>query len=153
MSDQIHQRFLGNLHASRKAVDFLANWLRDRGQLVERGLIPEDAQTHGAWRQHVDGGDLFVRHRLEVKWRGFTFSSAEDWPYPHMLVCAKHSWDKANPKPYAYWHLSKDYVTAGIVFGSTSKHWTVEVIADSRYDGLEQDTYVCPLHLVRFIRL
>jgi len=109
---------------------------------------------HKNWKSYADMGDISIAQRVEVKQLGVNFTNSDDFPFaPKFIVCARHAWDNARPKPYAYIILSKDSQTAAIVYGSTHEHWGVERRRDSRYVDFEQDFYFCPLSLVKFINL
>lgn len=69
-----------------------------------------------------------------------------------MIVCAKHSFDSAEPKPFCYMHLSQDLDYAAIIQSDTWPQWYVEKILDSRYNR-EQDCYLASLKLATFGRL
>jgi hypothetical protein len=103
---------------------------------------------------HVDGGDLFIQQRIEVKVRNLDFTSRDDFPFKDgMLVCAKHSYDNASPKPYAYIYLNKAMTHVALIMSSTAKHWTVKDVKDSRYVESNQLTYECPLEWVTFSKM
>ncbi len=146
------QRFKKHLDDSHGAVWKVAKYLNRKGHNIS---IPPTfvAPNHQEWKEYADDGDLYLGQRIEVKKRGFIFSSAKDWPYKTFMVCAKHSFDNAKPKPYAYFILSKDANYAGVVKGSTQKVWTVDTVRDNRYNNMIQDVYTCPLSVVKFISL
>ena len=74
------------------------------------------------------------------------------WPFgDKFIVCAKHAWDRALQKPYAFIYLSKDKTHAAILQGDTHKTWTHETRTDSRYDSMKQEFYFCDPKLVKFM--
>lgn len=118
MSD--HDTFLGHLRESHKTVWLVARWLWAMGCNVYISKVRE-AKRHAEWKQFADDGDLYVfsdsgsRRRIEVKGSGADFTGPHDYPYHDMLVCAKHSYDNADPKPYAYVIVNKARTHAGII--------------------------------------
>ena len=99
--DDNHKKFLSHLDESANAVHYIAKWLLNKGYNVQINAASR-ANSHEDWKAHVDSGDLFIQQRIEVKHLSCDFSSAETWPFGgKFIVCAKHSWDRAQPKPYA----------------------------------------------------
>jgi hypothetical protein len=149
-----HQRFLNHLDGSAGGVWAVAQWLASRGHAVR--VNPNTRAPHRAdWREHVDAGDLEISLRIEVKHLRYHFTCAEDWPFGNFfIVCAKHQWDKARPRPYAYVSLNPEGTHAAIVRGDTFRDWKVEFRRDHRYEGGEtQAKYVTALTNVKFIQL
>lgn len=146
-------RFLRHLADSDDAVWRVAHWLQARGHSV---TVPPMSvrRTYAERMQHVDNGDLYINQRIEVKRRGFNFTGRHDFPFPDFIVCARHSFDNAVPKPFAYVIVSADYKTAGIALcEATQKYWTTDTLRDHRYDNVAQALYFCPLEHVKFIGL
>jgi hypothetical protein len=101
--------------------------------------------------KHVDNGDLYINMRVEVKTLGITFTNRADWKFgDKFIVCAKHSFDNAKPKPYAYIIQSADLKHIAVVHSATCKQWYSEARKDSRYEDVTQDFYLCPIDLVKF---
>jgi len=112
------------------------------------------AKNHAERMEHIDGGDLFINMRIEVKTLGINFTSNKDWKFgDKFIVCAKHSFDIAKPKPYAYIIQSADLKYMAVVAASTSSEWYVEKRTDSRYVDYTQDFYLCPIDLVKFFKV
>lgn len=151
MSDAAnHAKFLSHLAASDAAVWLVARWLGSGGQSVR---IPPTAKapTREEWDGYVDGGDLFLEKRVEVKHLSVSFTNRKDWPFKDkFIVCAKHSFDRASPKPYVYVILNQAKTHAAVVKGDTHKYWQVGTRKDSRYDNVEQEFYLCPMDQVQF---
>lgn len=145
-------KFKKHLAQSHSAVWKVAQYLSSKGNPV---TVPPTFVTpnHKDWKEYADDGDIYMGQRIEVKRRGFSFSSKESWPYKTFMVCAKHSFDNAKPKPYAYFVLSKEGNNSAVVMASTQKSWIVDRVKDKRYDNMVQDVYLCPLNLVKFISL
>jgi len=94
---------------------------------------------------------LFVHQRVEVKQLSANFTGAKDWPFGcKFIVCAKHAFDRARPKPYALVILSASGEHAAVVFASDARSWTVETRCDRRYESVTQEFYFSPMELVRF---
>jgi len=145
-----HQKFLTHLGASEGPRQIVARHLNALGHQV---ILPPPlrAPTHAEWRKFRDHGDLFITQRVEVKGLSAQFTCKEDWPYGgDFIVCAKHSWDEASPKPIAYFYLNRDETHYAFVAGKSSAMWTVGVRQDRRYDGVSQECYFCPISLVSF---
>jgi hypothetical protein len=148
-----HQKFLSHLDNSSSAVWLVAEMLNGRGYDVS---IPPNtrAERHSDWQNHADSGDIYIRQRIEVKQLGVAFTCAEDWPFrDKFIVCAKHAFDRATPKPYAYIIVSKCGGHAASVFSSNSASWTVDTRVDSRYEGVEQEFYFSPVADVKWWRM
>lgn len=155
---ETHAKFLKFLEDSAQAVELVAKRYFMKGYDVfitsgTKAAAPED------WREHVDGGDLYVRgtdskpQRIEVKHLTAEFTCREDWPFGNeFIICAKHSYDMALPKPHAYFILSKDREYAGVVLNKTRDKWFVKNIKDSR-TGVPQDFYIINPDHVRFVKL
>jgi len=153
VGDLNHGRFLKHLDESQVGVWTVAQWLASKGYAVT--VTPSSrAPTHGDWKQHADNGDLQITQRVEVKRLSREFTGRDDWPFKDkFIVCAKHAWDSAQPKPYAYVILSASMRHAGIVKGDSRDTWYVEPRTDRRYDGVRQDCYFAPLSVVAFTRI
>jgi len=140
-----HARFLSHLDKSTTAVWCVAQWLCNRG--YQATVLPATkAANPSEWKDHADVGDILLSQRIEVKRLSVEFSGREDWPFGEdFIVCAKHAWDRAKPKPHAFIILSANMGHAAIVKGDTFGRWRVEKRKDSRYNGIEQEFYLCPL--------
>lgn len=148
-----HRKFLNHLNDSSKAVWTVARMLSCRGYGV---TIPatSKAESHSEWKKHADGGDLFISQRVEVKQLGVEFTSAQDWPFGRkFIVCAKHAFDRAQPKPYAFVILSASGSFAAAVFATDRKYWTAEKRRDGRYENITQEFYFCPMETVQFFQM
>ena len=144
------QRFVKHLSESHEGVISAANWLNSLGYSV---TIPPStvSDSYENRMKHVDNGDLYINMRVEVKTLGITFTSRADWKFgDKFIICAKHSFDNAKPKPYAYIIQSADLKHIAVVHSSTFKQWYSEARKDSRYEDVTQDFYLCPIDLVRF---
>ena len=143
-----HVKFNKFLKDSEDSVWRVAHWLWQRGHHVRIG---RKSQEHGReeWREASDDGDLEICLRVEVKGLSAQFTGPDDWPFsPHFIVCAKHAWDLAMPKPYGFIYISKDEHHLAFLKGDTSKFWTVERRKDGRMEEAEQDYYFVPMGLV-----
>lgn len=144
------QKFVKHLSESHEGVISAANWLNSLGYSV---TIPPStvSDSYENRMKHVDNGDLYINMRVEVKTLGITFTSRADWKFgDKFIVCAKHSFDNAKPKPYAYIIQSADLKHIAVVHSTTFKQWYSESRKDSRYEDVTQDFYLCPIDLVRF---
>jgi hypothetical protein len=144
------KRFVKHLDESHEGVISAANWLNSLGYSV---TIPPStvSDSYENRMKHVDNGDLYINMRVEVKTLGITFTNKADWKFgDKFIVCAKHSFDNAKPKPYAYIIQSADLQHIAVVNSNTCKQWYSEKRKDSRYEDVTQDFYLCPIDLVRF---
>jgi hypothetical protein len=149
-----HQDILVNIEKSKDGVYKAAQWLNSKGFTVAVPPVVAVQCSYEERMKYVDGGDLFVQQRVEVKVRNIDFTCKEDFPYKKgMLVCAQHSFDNAKPKPYAYIYLNKQMTHIALIMSSTSKQWIVKSVKDSRYRDFVQPTYECPLELVSFYKI
>lgn len=157
--DRDHVRFVKHLDASKPGVWLVAKWLNDKGYdvTVTANTVSEGYEDR---MDHVDRGDLYIqkvdgeRHRVEVKSLSAEFTCEFDWPFGNQLiVCAKHSFDNATPKPYRYVLLSKDKTHAIIINGSDCDKWWVKEYPDRRYENMVQKFYISSVKDVKFIKL
>jgi hypothetical protein len=105
------------------------------------------AETAEDWKKHSDSGDLWVRvdtdspeMRFEVKHivSAGEFTNAEDWPWPKMFVCSKHSFDRADPKPSTFFLVNRNLThAASIQVERTREHWSEFEMTDSHRDRKE----------------
>jgi len=152
-------KFVKRLKQSQKAVDVVAEWWRARDYIVE---VPDTKirPHHNQWREYADSGDCYVKSknsgekkRMEVKGLGYNFTSRLDWPFgSNFIVCAKHSWDNAKPKPFLYMYLNPGMTHAAVVFGHHHKSWKIKSIPD-RDRPYAQDCYMSPIDNVTWIEL
>ena len=135
------------------AVWTVAQYLSERGNHVRvnaAGAAPEASQ----WKDYVDVGDLEICLRVEVKKLSANFTGLDDWPFRNeFIVCAKHAYDKATPKPFGFFFLSANNTHAAVVKAATAPSWTVKVRKDSRYEDVEQEFYFCPIQRVSWIQI
>ena len=154
-----HDLFLKHLDESKQAVWIVARWLNELGYSVKI-YATKKADKHENWKKYADkgdieisDGDIEISHRIEVKRRGLKFINKKDWPHRDFIVCAKHAWDRAEPKPFAFIVLSNDYKYAGIVKSDSRKKWYAKSIKDGRYDNVTQEFYLIALDNVDWIVL
>tara|TARA_X000001382_G_C3140483_1_gene169407 strand:+ start:486 stop:944 length:459 start_codon:yes stop_codon:yes gene_type:complete len=151
--DNNHIKFLEHLDESKNAVFKCAEYFYKKGIPVEIQPM-QKAKRHKDWKDHTDDGDLLISQRIEVKNVSADFTSENDWKFGNkFIVCAKHSWDMAQLKPYAYMIVNKNKTHVAIVYGKTKKHWFVEERTDKRYDNVKQEFYFCPLDKIIWIEL
>ena len=147
-----HDKFLENLRQSDGAVQSVAAWLERFGYTVTVNPLRE-APAHERWQEFADRGDIVIEQRIEVKQISRAFTGPEDWPFGEkFIVCARHSFDRAKPKPYVYFIVSADGIHFACVNVDTSKKWYVEKRQDVRYGDYVQEFYLCPIDLVKWGR-
>jgi hypothetical protein len=149
MSD--FDKFMSNLDRSHDAVWQVARWLVSRGNKVTVNTTSK-AKSADELQYYTDEGDLYINQRIEVKGLGADFTCAEDWAFgENFMVCAKHSYDRSNPKPYSYIYLNKARTHIAILDTKTYSQWTVKKFKDRRYENMVQDFYICPTKLLKFM--
>ena len=152
-SEENHRRFLRHLRESEWVRWYVAQWLSQSGYSVSLAPV-RYAPTTADWQKFADQGDLHINMRIEVKGLSRHFTCREDWPFGvNFIVCARHSYDNADPKPYAYIILNNTCTHAAFVLSASYATWRVERRVDSRYDGIAQEYYLAPLDAVTFAPL
>lgn len=157
--DANHARFQQRLRDSEAARWVAGPWWSCRGWVVELSPMsfspnPDD------WQQHIDNGDMYVwrpatpdqRHRVEVKHLTRNFTCADDWGYPDVILCAKHSYDRADPKPWGYMLFSGNLKHMALIRGSSHAQWRADTTSDRDYQDRVQRTYFAPFGCVKFQR-
>jgi len=149
--DRDDPTFKEDLAASQDAVERVARWLRDRGNAVivrPTFVRPEAKQM----TEYSDDGDLEIIQRVEVKRRGFAFSSKEDYPYPTVFIDNCHTVENARPKPYGYVILNEAMTTALIVDCRTRSTWGKREVWDKK-KGRNRCIYECMIDQVEVVQL
>ena len=142
-----HERFKKHLMDSQKCVWKASKSLSDIGLPVTiEPTFYSDSYDNRLYYQ--DNGDIRISLRIEVKGINTNFTCQEDFPYSHMFVCAKHSWDFTNPKPFGYIIYNKEQTHFAFIPGSTHSSWTVNTIKDKRYGNMVQKVYKVSLEKV-----
>lgn len=149
-----HSRFIDHLDKSSAGVFTIAYYLYLKGLDVRIGGLRK-RKSHESYKDFQDHGDLFVyknsnKYRIEVKNLSCDFTCAEDWKFKDFIVCASHSYDFADQKPYAYFILNKDRTHVAIVNSETSNTWRKVKRTDSRYNDYSQEFYTCDLQLIQW---
>ncbi len=159
--ESTHPAFLRGLKDSQQAVWVMASWLSEQGFSVRipHGVVP--TPTHADWRDYSDQGDLELGLRIEVKRLTCEFTCADDWPFPsvdaaskNFIVCSRHSWDMANPRPSRFYYLNRAMTHAAIIRpASSSERWRVETIKAGNHGDKLEEFYVCDVSCASFICL
>jgi hypothetical protein len=142
--------FIGDLNASRRAVNEFANKLREQG--VHAWLPPERTRPDASVRsQYADAGDLMVQGRVEHKVRGnLHFTCKEDYPYQTVFIDEAYKVDaKAETPVLAYVIENATRTVAAVVYGWTREHWVIEEVFDRKQNRTCRN-YAAPLRYVRF---
>jgi hypothetical protein len=149
-----HTRFVQHLNDSKHGVWLVANWLNEKQGLNVTVNASSVSKGYEDRMDHVDSGDLYISQRVEVKSLSAEFTGKHDWPFKdQLIVCAKHSYDNATPKPYMYVLLNKAKTHAIIIMGRDHGKWTVKKYNDKRYENMTQDFYIAKADDVTFIKL
>lgn len=149
-----NRKVIQHVRKSQDDVWRIARWFSEKGYEVR---IPPTsyAKNYQDRLNHQDKGDLYVtfqkEERVEVKGLSRQFTCKDDWPMGNIaIVCAKHSFDHANPKPFFYILLSADKVHAMFIRSDTKEHWEEKEYTDKRYESMRQVFYVCPIQYIKF---
>lgn len=143
--------FLQDLERSKEAVERTAVWLRSFGYTVNVQPVrvrPDESQMAA----YSDNGDLAVVHRVEVKRLSTAFTSAEDFPYPFVIVDTAHAWDKARPKPLTYFIWNTAMTSVIIIDSHTRPQWQEKELLDAGKKRMRR-FYLCPKALARFVKV
>ena len=145
-------KFLKHLDNSIETMWTCARFLYSQGYSVKINSMKK-TKNYKDWRKYADNGDLEiwvegVSKRIEVKGLSYDFTNKEDFPFPVLIVCASHSWDMAEPKPFAYIIFNKKRTHVAIVYGKDKSNWAIERKFDKRYDDYAQEFYVTSLDKV-----
>jgi len=145
MGAENHRRFLNHLKESVTGVNVVARWLEGRGHNVRVAPQSTLSGEHKDWKENADDGDIFIikEFRVEAKRLGYDFTSLNDWPHgDKFIVCAKHSFDRADPKPRFYVYLNRAMTHLAVLETKTYSDWWVERKPDKRYINHDQDCYI-----------
>ncbi|WP_286995269.1 hypothetical protein [Acinetobacter sp.] len=145
------KKFQSHLRESRGPVWRVAEALFEQGfsPTVKYSQVMEEGDP---WRLYADDGDISLDIKIEVKHRKkIGWTCANDFPYDTLLVCAKASYSRAFPKPYAYIHLDDDMSHAAIIYNGTFPEWEEIRMPDERYgDNYIQTAYQIDKKYVAF---
>ena len=149
-----HKKFLSHLDNSTEAVFITALYLHKQGLDVRINSMKK-AESHKDWKNCKDDGDMYIykndkAYRIEVKGLGCDFTGESDWKFKDFIVCAKHSYNNADPVPYAYMILNKNKTHIAIVNTSSYPDWNIVNRKDSRYENVTQEFYTCPLNKIQW---
>jgi hypothetical protein len=159
MSEQ-HNKFLERLRSSSDAVFAVALWFFHRGYSVHIPKV-DYASDASQFEDYVDDGDLYVtkvhgnRQRIEVKGKkGLNFTGSHDWPkgFNGMFMSNVAAYERADPKPDAYFIVSADLRYAAILHAKTKPFWTIRSVLCSN-TGNYEDIYSAPVEKAVFIKL
>lgn len=139
--------FESRFRASRNAEMVVALYLLNLGHTVhlpKRQLRPTFAERD----KYSDHGDIYASgKRVEVKHIRHDFEFQE-WPFESAAICAKRSYDAADPKPDYYYLVNASMTVAALVdVQTTYMDWFVKRIPDNKR-GYDYDVYaVMPEYL------
>lgn len=156
-SDTINNElFIKHLAQSIDSVWLCARYLGNSGYTVQVNRMV--VGPHEDWKKNADDGDLYIWRgdekpmRVEIKNPRVDFGEqGEGFPYESFIVCAAHSWKRANPKPTAYMLLNGKKTHFAIIKGDSHQYWFEKEHEDRRYvDKYTQIFYHCPLEYVQW---
>ena len=139
--------FESRFRASRKAEMAVALYLLNRGHTV---TLPKRqmAKTFAERKDYADKGDVYASgKRIEVKHIKHDFQY-QAWPFETVAICAKKSFDAADPRPDFYYIVNASLTVAALVdVKTTFPDWLVRKITDKER-GYDYDVYaVTPEYL------
>jgi len=142
-----HSDFEARFRASRPAEIVVATYLLNIGHTVT--LPQRRLRANFADRaEFADKGDIYAGgKRIEVKHIKHDFGY-EAWPFETAAICAKKSFDAADPCPDYYYIVNASLTVAALVdVKTTFPDWRVQKIVD-RERGYDYDVYaVTPEYL------
>jgi len=144
-------RFIERFTASHDTVEHTVKWLKSQG--CKNINVPKSqlAPSHKEWKKYTDNGDLYIgKTSIEVKClnkKQYWFTTWAEYPYNNWTICAKHSYDRATPKPYAYliWNNKRTHVA--IIKTDTFKLWKVITFKDPDYPTSQEYYAIDPIHV------
>jgi hypothetical protein len=135
-----HPKFQRRVYGSRPAVLLMAEWVEENFWMQTK--VPDEfvVDKHRDHKKGADKGDFSGTYdgikewRFEVKHRhGYEFTTR--WPFPTLYICTCYSFDRADPKPYGYFHVSKSMkFTSFVIVDATRDKWTTKMVEDKYYD-------------------
>ena len=139
--------FEARFRASRPAEIVVATYLLNIGHTV---TLPKRriAKNFADRADFADKGDVYASgKRIEVKHKQVDFEYGS-WPFETVAICAKKSFDAADPRPDYYYLVNKGLTVAALVdVKTTFADWLVQRIMDTRR-GYDYEVYaVTPEYL------
>lgn len=132
--------FEARFRAARNAEMVVALYLLARGHTV---TLPKRrmAKDFADRKEFADKGDVYASgKRIEVKHIKHDFEY-QSWPFKTAAICAKASFDAADPRPDYYYIVNASLTVAALVdVRITFPDWIVERIED-RERGYDYEVY------------
>lgn len=154
VSEEDDARFEREYGSSNVAVDAVARHLIACGNEVRILAAPEFVPRD---RYRDRCGDLLARRLagwgsfkpVEVKWRTFSFTCCDDFPFPTIII------DRVKGTGLASLYVSVDVtLTFGaFVPANTQVHWLIESVPDFKRGYGPNPQRLCPVQFARFVRL
>lgn len=145
-------QFVDSLMQSASCVSAVAAWMlrNNCDVLIRPTVVRPDFDSRN---EYADGGDIEIRQRVEVKQRSIDFTSADDYPYPTVIVDEKYKVDRiARGKLWGYLIVNKSGTHVCCIKPDSKSAWVVESKYDKK-DGQQREFYVCPKRLCLFCEL
>jgi len=149
-----YETFVQRLKASQVAVNFVAEYYKGLGYMVNVPELVIAPHTVGAFSQYADQGDLMIKKdnmslTVEVKHSGKVFNN---WTMPEMIVNSYTGWHSKKVKPDLHFIVAKDFGSAAIIDSKTSDQWELKRVYDS-YKKENLLFYFVKKELVKFLIL
>jgi len=131
------------LDKSQYCVLAVAAWMKSGGCDVMIAPTIATPDYESRW-QYTDGGDIEIRHRVEVKHRDISFTCSDDYPYATVIVDEKYKIDKIHSRQvWGYIICNRDITHACIIKPDSRDKWKAEKLWDRKYQS-DREFYVCP---------
>jgi len=153
MREEYRNNFEARLHKSEAAKLAVAHYVNSMG--MPCSLNPSLMAPKGADPElYKDGGDMYLHFRTEVKHRpSLNFTSAEDFPFDTIIVCAKESFDSQACQPKFYFVCNGPLTHAALIdVKQTREQWYEESVRDNER-GYSYMAYSIPKEAARWIVL
>jgi hypothetical protein len=142
--------FLEQLAIGDKWAEYVATKITEAGKYAHAtptqvAQTPEQIAAFTALEKDIM---LDKNRTLEVKSRGFTFTSVEDYPYQTAFVDTVEGWVAKQVKAVAVAVVSQRTGGVVIVPVSTEAEWSVRRVFDSKR-GFSVNVLECPKRLLR----
>ena len=144
--------FFNDLKSSQASVAAVASWMaeHDCNVVIKPTLV---APSKDLRHEYIDSGDIEIRQRVEVKHRSIAFTSAEDYPYPTIIVDEAYKVDRIpRGQLWGYIIVNKACTHVCCLLADTKGHWTMQVKHDRKQDEPRR-FYVCPVRYGIFCTL
>ena len=163
LAEQNRTRFAARLQSSRPSVAAVAAYLfkeTDFNILIQQPKMTPNYQSR---MKYADQGDIELfkqhedhreTHRVEVKQSSREFLCLDEFPFNMVTVCEVQSFERAEPKPAAWFIVNSTVNGAIIVRHKTYRDWQKWAYQTTNYKGnREEEVFRVQRGLLDFVRL